>query len=205
MMKKLAVLCLLAVAHLPVRAGNFDIALGLGAVRNTVPLGDNYMQEKGGITSPTATLRFLYNINSNWQVGLSLGYVPLSYRAQVYPLYFNDMIFPGPATGMEWVDYYANPAVPVQVEANHKFPIGRFEIYSGISAGYFAVYDPLYGDFISGRYTPFGSDGFTGGMQAGGNWFFNKWGAINLQLSMTYYEPFRVMAFPVTAGIRFRL
>lgn len=204
-MKKLAVICLLIGMPVLAHAGNFDIALGAGAVRNTSPLGDNFMHTQGGNTSLSATLRFLYNINRNWQVGISLGYVPLSYSSQVYPMVYGDLIYPGPHTNTKSVDYYANPAVPMQVEANYKFPLGKFEIYSGISAGYFAVYDPLFGDFVTEIYRPYNTAGFVGGIQAGGNWFFTKWSALNLQMAVSYYEPYSIMAFPVTAGIRFRL
>jgi hypothetical protein len=206
-MKKFIIVCLLIVLPLLLRAGSFDIALNLGIVKNTAPTGYGIGTAKGGKSSVAGSFKLMYNFNKHWQIGMSVGYMPLSYITRGGQIYF-DYIAPNTGEVFEYQHYVANPALPVMLEANHTFSLGKFEIYSGVSAGIFAVLQPVYGGFLNEGYPygPFGvRGGLVGGMQAGGNWFFVPWCALNMQMSMHYYEAYELMAFPVTAGVHFRL
>lgn len=206
-MKNFAVICLLVAMPALLRAGSFDIVLNGGMVKNTGPIDYGMgSSSKGGNASAAGAFRLMYNINKNWQVGMSISYMPLSYKAQTSPFYVNDIWQSTTVPGtIEYSGYLADPAIPILIEANHNFTLGKFELYSGISAGIFTQYTP-FGSYRTNEYWSYGiQGGLMGGMQAGANWFFVPWCGLNMQMAAHYYEPYELVAFPVTAGLRFRL
>lgn len=206
-MKKLLIVLALSLLPVLVNARQWQIGLNAGLVQNT-PGGDmNTSTYSSGGFSPTGTFKVLRNINKNWQAGLSVGIVPLTYTAKGERLFFTDVFAPqDDVETVYYKAYIANPAFPVQAEVNHTFRIGVLDLYAGMSAGIFFSADMMFTPFHTADYDiPYKSVGLIGGMQVGGSWFFVPWCGLNMQGGLSYYHPYKTVAFPITAGLRFRL
>lgn len=190
-------------------AQRIEINIGGGVVSNLAPqLNDSWTTNKYGGMSGTAAFSILGNVHKHWQVGVSVGAVPLSYKTQsYYPLMFEDardMTSFLPYSNEYYKDYLSNPAIPVQLVVNYKMSAKKIHFHTGISAGYFlngGYYSYRVGDYWSRG----NSEGLVAGMQMGGTWQFSRIVGVNMDLAMSYYEPYRTIAFPATVGLKFCL
>jgi hypothetical protein len=204
-MKKLSSILLAMMICGSAYAQKVEINLGGGIVSNTAPpMERTWDSYRGGGMSPTVSFSVLGNVHKHWQVGGSLSIVPLTYETNTYyPLVFEDhsnQLF-APQTQDYYKSYIANPAISMQAVVNYRMRTGQFVFHTGMSAGYY--FNPGYHGFYTADYRePVRNNGAVAGIQMGGTWQFCKPFGVTMQMGMSYYEPYRVIAFPATAGLK---
>ena len=201
MLKKLLFVFVLLLPAM-LNAQKLEIGLNAGVVSNTLPVDMN-TEAKGGGFSPTVNLKFMGNISRQWQLGVSVGVVPLTYRQEAVIQPFFDIAPGGWMGAEEYTAYFADPAISLQMEANYCFNVRKLRLYSGVSAGGFVSPTVNFYNRIGYDHGESADFGIVGGMQMGGTWFFVPWCGLNMQLGMSYYHSYKLIAFPTTAGLRF--
>jgi hypothetical protein len=168
----------------------FEIGVNGGIALNAPPMRnfkDQYFFNPKRYPSDvtlTGGMNIGYNINSKWQMGVSVGVMKLSYKDKGYVS--NSPYTPEfpPYYKMEFV--VANPAIPINVYIDRKWRLRKLQTYAGITGGYVLLQhsERLPSDFILfPNHRTENLNGYDLGLQAGSAYSISKHFALTAQLS----------------------
>ena len=189
---------------------HLELGLGIGALFNTSCVVVNkFSSRSDGTASPTVanfvgSVKLLYNAGST-QWGLSVMPQQLScefkvvYKPGITPKHYilNSALF------------FADPAIPICIEANKKTIRKNIESYYGADIGYLYVRNshdsiPYHTDRALTRH------GATAGMHIGSTYFLDESFGVNAEIACNYMlflvgsTTYSFFTFPLTLGVRFR-
>jgi hypothetical protein len=210
-MKKLIYLLLL----MPIMAWGqcFELGVNAGEACNSNPCTPNVSEPQPSISTPTLSIKALYNNDKNWQLGISADYVQLSYNKDCnmcnLPIITNRAAAHDAKTTI-----VPKTAIPVKAFINKKIFIKTFELYGGVSVGYVLSFNQEYGtngvaDVVQTRNVKAG--GMLAGVQIGGSYPISKRMSMNAEISANYmlvnneYYAYQVYNYPITIGFRYKV
>lgn len=171
----------------------FEIGVNGGIALNAPPMRnfkDQYFFNPKRYPSDvtlTGGMNIGYNINSKWQMGVSVGVMKLSYSDKGY---MSNSPYMGPVPPYGKFEYVvANPAIPINVYIDRKWRLRKLQTYVGITGGYVLLQysERLASDFIDFiHYRNNGTvnlNGYDLGLQAGSAYSISKHFLLTAQLS----------------------
>lgn len=194
----------------------YEIGIGVGASINSKPT--NNMLFRGDVVAANyaTDFTFLKNINTDWQIGFDLHVLELSRRSTIT---YNNA---GTDIGNDNKKFvYAKYAFAICAVANRKFHVDNNYFYVGAAMGAAIARNNSTETRSDASYlAPDGGYGLCIGLQAGYTYNFSTRWALNFEVAARYYDldydahapvikpytniHYRIVAYPVTFGIRYR-
>jgi hypothetical protein len=183
----------------------WEIGVAGGGSFNSIPRFDNTLQHtRTNGVRPVATLAVSRIFNHWFQAGISASYMSLSYQ--------DDVAYPGSVPNSYNTVYPGKPIIPLQVfgRATIGGPIG-WQATVSLSGGYSLVSGSRIvnsGNTLAAK--PATKSGPTAGFGMGIVYFFSCRFGIGVSFDGQYFDnpasamTYRLIALPVTAGLRFR-
>jgi len=183
----------------------WEIALDGGGSWNSIPRFDNTVTHTRTDGVHLAAELAISRIFNHWfQAGISASYLTLSYQ--------DDVAYTGSVAGTYNTVYIGKPIIPVQLFG--KFTIGgplRWQSNISLSAGYaIPTKDQIVNSGNTLTTKPDAKGGLTAGLKLGVAYFFSCKFGVGLSFEGQYFGNkaatmnSRLMALPVTLGIRYR-
>lgn len=184
----------------------WEVGLDAGLAFTGVPNIPDTVNARASGARFTANAYIGYNVSPNFQVGLSVSTVTLSYR--------DNLIYPRPPGNYNFYNdvFLAKPAIPVQAFGKVMFGSPRWRTSFLLSAGYvFTPNSQIQNNNVLLTANPNTAGGFVGMLGAGVDYFFKhcRW-AVGFNTKAAYFSlngdtrNYKLFAFPTTLGIRYR-
>lgn len=215
-MKK--ILCSLLLLPVFASAQKMEVIAGGGFSTNSKPSNNMYYKGNRNTYNYAATLKVLYNLDNNVQIGLDAIVNELSRRSDLAYVGFRGEDLVG---GDDKKLVFSKVTTSVCAVLNKKLVFGSSNIYGGVGGGFVIGRNnsSQYADDESYK-APDGGFGLAVTAQVGYNYNISSRWALNVQAAMRYYElnynaeapvvqpstylNYRVLAYPVTAGLAYK-